>query len=479
MVVSPTLLVFSRLNYASNAGLVEVPKSRCIEAERQALLKFKEELYELKEGLLSSWGNKEEKRDCCNWVGIQCANRSGRVIKLDFSPSTFGQKIQFLPLIGKLAIEAIFDDASSKVSAFWSLRADNICPSLSELQYLNYLDLSFNNFTGKSIPIIGTLSNLRYINLSSTYMSGDVPPQLANLSRLQYLDFSNNYLEMKNLDWVFHLSSLRELFPGGTDLREVNSDFRQLVNKLPYLKKLELFSCHLPYYNSLSFPVVNSSTSLVALDLSYNSLPLIAHQWLLSFKNLVYLDLSGNFYLNGSIMDTLGNITSLEYLSLSNTRLEESIPESFGEMSSLFRLDLSYNKLEVEIPKSIWNLPKDCLFSVNYNNLSGRLPESIGQLSELEMFDVSSNVLEDSIPNWFWDLSTEVLNMNLSKDNFSGRIPDPSSEFTNYPEIDMSFNHFEGPIPRFLFKVSALHLFSYRFSELNSICDCIALLSFL
>ncbi|PON32290.1 LRR domain containing protein [Parasponia andersonii] len=269
------------LNWASNAGLVEVPKSRCIEAERQALLKFKEELYELKEGLLSSWGNKEEKRDCCNWVGIQCANRSGRVIKLDFSPSTFGQKIQFSPLIGKLAIEAIFDDASSKVSDMWSLRADNICPSLS----------------------------------------------LANLSRLQSLDFSNNYLEMKNWDWVFRLSSLRELVPGGTDLREVNSDFRQLVNMLPYLKKLGVIS-------------LSSGCSIL----------------------VTLFDLSGNFYVNGSIIDTLGNITSLEYLSLSNTRLEESIPESFGKMSSLSRLDLSYNKLG-EIPKSIWNLPRLRVFS--------------------------------------------------------------------------------------------------------------------
>ncbi|PON32291.1 LRR domain containing protein [Parasponia andersonii] len=98
------------------------------------------------------------------------------------------------------------------------------------------------------------------------------------------------------------------------------------------------------------------------------------------------------------------------------------------------------------------------LYYLDLAKLGPRFPKWLQTRNNCSLLDISNAGISDSIPNWFWNLSTEVLNMNLSKDNFSGRIPDPSSELTNYPEIDMNFNHFEGPIPRFLFKVSALHL---------------------
>jgi hypothetical protein len=52
---------------------------RCIEEERQALLKFKQGLID-DANLLSSWGSQE---DCCKWKGIECSNQTGHVIKLD------------------------------------------------------------------------------------------------------------------------------------------------------------------------------------------------------------------------------------------------------------------------------------------------------------------------------------------------------------------------------------------------------------
>ena len=63
--------------------------SSCKEVERQALLKFKQSLTE-EDGLLASWGSEEDKRDCCKLLGVQCFNKSGHVVVLDLSPSTFG-----------------------------------------------------------------------------------------------------------------------------------------------------------------------------------------------------------------------------------------------------------------------------------------------------------------------------------------------------------------------------------------------------
>lgn len=132
---------------------------------------------------LSSWGNEEENRECCKWFGIQCANKSGHVIKLDLSPSAF----------------AITDFLYA-----FNLKGD-ISFSLVELPYLKHLDLSYIDFGGSQIPSFsGLLSELRYLNLSSTSVSGEIPPQLANLSNLQVLDLSynnvNDFLSVANLD---------------------------------------------------------------------------------------------------------------------------------------------------------------------------------------------------------------------------------------------------------------------------------------
>jgi EIX receptor 1/2 len=53
---------------------------RCIEEERQALLKFRQGLLYSPE---LSWGTHEE--DCCKWEGIKCSNGTGHVVILDLS----------------------------------------------------------------------------------------------------------------------------------------------------------------------------------------------------------------------------------------------------------------------------------------------------------------------------------------------------------------------------------------------------------
>ena len=104
---------------SSNSGGKE-PKSRCKEAERRALLLIKKDLQEYEDDYLSSWGKEEEKRECCEWVGIQCDSRIGHIISLNLSPPTFRR-----------------DKDSPR-----SLRG-NISSSLVDLEYLNYLDQSF------------------------------------------------------------------------------------------------------------------------------------------------------------------------------------------------------------------------------------------------------------------------------------------------------------------------------------------------
>lgn len=86
----------------------------------------------------------------------------------------------------RLDLSSITTLGYSDFALIWTV-GGKISPSLFELQYLSYLDLSFIEFDiGTQIPSsITTLRQLRYLNLSYTFMGGNIPPQVANLSNLR------------------------------------------------------------------------------------------------------------------------------------------------------------------------------------------------------------------------------------------------------------------------------------------------------
>ena len=390
-------------------------KFRCIERERRALLQFKEDLID-DYGVLSSWGGKEEKRDCCKWIGVGCDNITGHVTLLDLHSSPVYED-RFTPLIGKVS------------------------DSLLELQYLNYLDLSLNNFDESIMDFIGSLTSLRYLNLSYNFFTVTIPYQLGNLSRLQSLDLSYSFDgSVENLDWLSHLSSLERLYLSGSNLSKVN-DWLQVITNLPHLKELRLNQCSLPDIIP-SPPFVNSSKFLAVLHLSNNNLSSAIYPWLYNFnKSLVDLDLSGN-QLKGSIPDAFRNMSALTKLVLSSNQLEGGIPRSLGEMCSLHVLDLCHNHISEDLSDLVQNLygrtessleilrlcqnqlngplPDIARFSslreldISYNRLNGCIPESIGFLSKLEHFDVSFNSFQGVVSGEHFSNLSKLQNLDLS-----------------------------------------------------------------
>ncbi|KAG6714471.1 hypothetical protein I3842_05G204400 [Carya illinoinensis] len=357
-----------------NSNLLTDSKLRCIQEERQTLLQFKQHLVDPSHWL-SSWDNGTE--DCCKWKGISCSNKTGHVVRLDLQAN-----LQYV----KTATKYLGGEISS---------------SLLGLQYLTYLDLSFNNFSGKSFPtFVGSLTRLQYLNLSNTNIAGTIPLQLGNLSRLISLDLSWNYdlTETHNLDWLIHLSSLTHLDINSLNLSQV-VNWPNKVMMLPSLIHLSLSYC------SLS----TTTPQLLSINANFSS-------------QLLFLDLFNN-HLNCSIFHWLLNFTtSLVDLDLGANELQCSIPYAFSSMSSLRKLDLSGNKLVGGIPKSFWNLcsldslylwdnnlhgnlyefmsnASGCLvdslqnFQISNNKFTGPLPQSIGNLSNLHILDVYENSL--------------------------------------------------------------------------------------
>ncbi|KAL8474345.1 hypothetical protein ACS0TY_030984 [Phlomoides rotata] len=419
---------------------------RCIDREREALLKFKTGLIDDDDKLSFLW----VALDCCNWGGVMCSNTTGHVIALELH--SMGGEIN---------------------------------PALLQLPHLNYLDLEGNYFAGSRIPeFIGSMKQLQHLNLRDSNFSGVIPPQLGNLTNLRTLDLSYNYLWSENINWLSSLSQLSLLNLSGSNLSDAN--WLQ-----PSLQVLHLGYCSLA--EVVPWPDLfanSSSSSLSNLDLSS-----LLQRLTDSFGRLAVLDLGAN-KLEGEIPKSLGNSSHLQIISLSDNGLRGSPDRLIGNVSckamrSLEYVALNLNQFSGPIPDM-----KFCSslrgVSLAGNNLTGPLPLSLGELPKLEILDLSFNSLEGTISEANFiklhgllglDLSFNSLTMRISPDwspsfqleelylarcKMGGHFPQWIQTQTNLQFLDLSDT---GPIPLFPPNISTIKLSQNMFSgPISSIC---------
>ncbi|KAL0304315.1 UNVERIFIED_CONTAM: Receptor-like protein EIX1 [Sesamum radiatum] len=373
--------------HAHSSQVNNINRIRCLEKERQALLDIKGELVDI-HGRLSSWGNEENKRDCCKWEGVHCHNRSNHVIQLNLA---------FYQLQGKIST------------------------SLLELEQLRYLDLSENDFEYAPIPeFIGSLTKLRYLRLSNTNFSGPIPHETGNLISLEYLDLSRNGLKGGIPKHFGNLSSLTNLNMHGNNL---TGDLHELISSLsrPAEKKLEKLDLSMNIISGL-FPNMSRFSSLSTLDLHENQLSGPVGEDNLRLPNLTYLDLSFN-RITGPVPD-LSISSSLESLYLSNNMFNGTLTQSIGRLSQLLEMDLSINEfLEVQFSHR-W-APD---FQLEYLDLSGcklgnYFPTWLRTQTELQYIDISETGISDTIPSWFGRISPTLMYINATNNQIHGTFP--------------------------------------------------------
>ncbi|CAL9007165.1 unnamed protein product [Prunus brigantina] len=413
----------------------------CSERDRQALLALKQGLVGDDGDRLLSWGREAQNKNCCQWEGVYCSsNQTGHVVKLDLEDQSLRGKIS---------------------------------PELVKLQHLEYLNLRFNNLSRSQIPdFIGSLSNLRHLDLSSANFGGQIPNQLGNLTHLQYLDLSSpgfpeNSIHAKNLNWLPNLSGLKHLDLGYTNLSDVIG-WLEAVNMLPKLRNLTLWWCNLPPPIISSVSLMNSSNSLVHVDLSGNNLNSSIFQWLSgTHTNLVYLDLSGNNFtgvnnLSGRIPESIGQMSKLETIRFGWNSLEGVISEThFSKLSKLSVLSLSSNSLLLNFSFD-W-IPPFQLRTIELKSCKmSSFPKWLQTQKNYTWLDISDAGISDTIPSWFWDLSQKLEFMDISHNQLRGTVGNIRLEFA--PSLNLSWNQLEGPIPSILSTVPVLDLSHNNFS---------------
>lgn len=200
-----------------------------------------------------------------------------------------------------------------------------------------------------------------------------------------------------------------------------------------------------------SVDALRNLTLLSSFNASNFALPGSIPEWLgLQVASLQMLDLR-SCSINGTIPTTLGNLSSLAAIYLSDNNLTGVIPSSLAQLFGLSVLDLSRNSLTGSIPVTFSALPNLTVLNFSLNFLSGPIPPGIGTLSGLRFLNLSHNNLSSSIPAQLGDLSG-LVDLDLRFNSLSGSVPLDLRGLRNVQRLMIGNNFLSGQLTADMFQ---------------------------
>ncbi|WOH09454.1 hypothetical protein DCAR_0728911 [Daucus carota subsp. sativus] len=263
------------------------------------------------------------------------------------------------------------------------------------LSFLGFLNLGYNNFSGRIPPSLGNIIPLQTLILRNNKLHGGLPESLRNCSSLGFVDLGLNKLSGKVPSWI------------GEDL--------------PHLYALILKSNR--FYGSLPYEICQLS-NLHFLDLSMNR---ITGSIPTCFDNFTAMIRKGKevvehiYYSDDPLLSSPSQY-SYSYVDKVLARWKGQEYEYGSNFAYLKMIDLSTNKLTGEIPIGITRLLELKGLNLSNNRYYGKIPLEIGELKVLESLDLSTNKFSGEIPPSMSGLSFLAF-LNLSNNHLSGKIP--------------------------------------------------------
>lgn len=315
---------------------------------------------------------------------------------------------------------------------------------MGDLQFLSYLNLAKNQFSGKIPPQLGKCNRLERLNLSGNRELGEgtLPPELGNCSSLRQLVLDVIDLSEDFPTWLGNLSMLEELSMSHNWLHGTLP--QMLMESLPRLLKLDVSSNRLQG----SIPT-NMSSRLQWLDLSANCLV-------------------------GGILDGLGGLFKLRHFDLRGNWLRGGVPAWVSNLTRLRSLSFVENDLTGAIPPDIGRLVR--LQELRLPATTGKIPAFLGTLTELRIFDFRGSTTwrrnDSLLPSTThahvhqvdgrgginFDLPnlTRLIDLCFWEMSLTGRIPDNISHLAELEILSLSGNQLSGQIPLALANLSRL-----------------------
>ncbi|KAF6173151.1 hypothetical protein GIB67_028449 [Kingdonia uniflora] len=187
----------------------------------------------------------------------------------------------------------------------------------------------------------------------------------------------------------------------------------------------------------------------------------------------------------GSISPSIGNLTFLTGLNLTNNGFRGEILEELGRLLQLKAIVLSSNSLEGNfselgslvltenifhgrIPIELGQMPLFEDFNVIINMLSGNIPSSLYNSLSFRFFSVASNYLEGRLPPNIGDALPILQEFLGGLNNFIGPIPTSFSNISGLQYLYLPNNNFTGLVPTELGTLQDLINLNFENNHLGS-----------
>ncbi|KAI3748826.1 hypothetical protein L6452_12203 [Arctium lappa] len=342
--------------------------------------------------------------------------------------------------------------------------------SIGHLKSLNYLDLSRNKGLSGEIPYsIGHLESLNTLRLDYCGLAGPLPKSLGNLRHLTTLDLSSNMLNGSLPSELFALQSLKRLsltqnqFVGKIDVLDqdpISQSFRHLIN----LTQLDLSFNNFRGVWELG-ALLSSLTALVELQLSHSGLSVVTN--------------NGNHYVNPDFQllhlascklkvfpEFLRAMKKLQSLDLSSNEIHGHIPDWARKIggSELFHLDLSHNFI-TGLPQFQWGGLRE--LHLESNKIEGPFPPSICNLSNIWYLNISDNRFDGVIPQCIGNIHSSLWIADMGNNYFHGSIPNAYKDCGQLQGLILNGNRLEGEVPSSLSNCQYLEVLNLGNNLLN------------
>uniref|UniRef100_A0A336M1P0 CSON015586 protein n=1 Tax=Culicoides sonorensis TaxID=179676 RepID=A0A336M1P0_CULSO len=268
-------------------------------------------------------------------------NRMELLIDHVFAESTKLEKADFSRNnIVEIAPDAFRRSKSLKALDVSSNNLREIPESLSYLEELKDLDVSFNQLTDLKPSIVAAWRNLEELRASNNKLPILEHGAFRNLPYLQYLDLSSNELEVIQPGAFRSLPELQEVVLADNKLLELPD---RVFEDLPNLQAIHLQQNEL---RGIAPHAFHRSPSIVYLNLSANNFKTMENTGLKGARNLEVLDLSNNG-IRKVTGTPLRGLDWLVELKLDNNRICGIKGEPFQSMPRLRVLSLRNNRMSI------------------------------------------------------------------------------------------------------------------------------------